>query len=87
MIEKRNNFWIHLKKKLSIIDLGKHPEVILKSLTHATQSAIDKCFPLKTKSNRAKKRSLTPWYDTKIFEGEKKTEKTFSKIFADPKCK
>ena len=39
---KKEQFLNTLEKNLSIIDLGKHPEVILKSLTHATQSAIDK---------------------------------------------
>ena len=62
------------------MDLSKHPDAILKSLTDATQAAIDTYFPLKTKSKRAKKRSLTPWYDTKIFEGEKKQRRLFRKF-------
>ena len=80
MTKKKEIFLDTLEKNLSTIDLSKHPDVILKSLTEATQAAIDTCFPLKTKSNRAKKRSLTPWYDTKIFEGEKKQRRLFRKF-------
>ena len=66
-----------LKDKLLLINLKEHPEKILEAVTIATQSSIDSCFPLKTKSNRAKKRSSTPWKTTKIF----KDEKTQSRLF------
>ena len=53
---KKELFLTMLEKKLSTIDLNEHPENILVSLTEKTQEAINICFPLKTKSNRAKKR-------------------------------
>ena len=74
---KKDEFLNILKYKLSLIDLNEHPEAILAALTEATQAAINICFPLKMKSNRAKKRSLTPWFDTDIF----KDEKTQSRLF------
>ena len=69
-----------LEKKLFTINLNEHPESILKALTEATQAAIDFCFPLKTKSNRAKKRPLMPWYDTEIFKGEKTQQRLFRRF-------
>ena len=78
--KKKDTFLNTLEGKLSDIDLSQHPDNILVALTDATQAAIDICFPLKTKSNRAKKRSLTPWYDTEIFEGEKKQRRLFRRF-------
>ena len=80
MTRKKELFLTILEKNLSSIDLNEHPEKIFSALTEATQKAIDLCFPLKTKSNRAKKRSLTPWYDTEIFKGEKKQRRLFRKF-------
>ena len=77
---KKELFLTMLEKNLSTIDTNEHPEKILTALTEATQNAINLCFPLKTKSNRAKKRSLTPWYDTEIFKGEKKQRRLFRKF-------
>ena len=57
---KKEQFLVILEKQLASVDLSKHPEAILASLTKATRVAIDTCFPLKKKSNRAKKRSLIP---------------------------
>ena len=82
---KKEKFLNILANKLSNIDLTLHPEAILTARktqynankTNKTQYAIDLCFPLKTKSNRAKKRSLTPWYNTEIFKGEKTQSKLF----------
>ena len=53
---------------------------MLLALTEKTQSARDLCFPPKIKSNRAKKRSLTPWYSTEIFEEEKKQSNLFRRF-------
>ena len=74
---KKENFLDILAGKLSNINLTEHPDNILTALTEKTQEAIDECFPLKTKSNRAKKRALTPWYDIEIF----KDIKTQSRLF------
>ena len=76
---KKETFLNILASKLQNIDLREHPEKILAALTSKTQEAINECFPLKTKtkSKRAKKRSLTPWFTTEIF----KEEKTQSKLF------
>ena len=52
---KKEEFLNILAKKLSNIDLTKGPETILTALTEKTQEVIDICFPLKSKSNRAKK--------------------------------
>ena len=43
----------------------------------ATQLAIKTCFLLKTSSNSAKKRSLTPWFDTEIYMDEKRQSRLF----------
>ena len=67
-------------EKLISIDLTEHPEKILAALTAKTQEAIEKCFPLKTKSNRAKKRALTPWFTTEIWKGEKTQSKLFRRF-------
>ena len=69
-----------LAKELLHIDLSGHPDEILESLTEATKAALDICYPLKTKSNRAKKRSLTPWFDSEIFRDEK-TQATLFRRF------
>ena len=50
------------------------------ALTQKTQEAINICFPLKKISNRAKKRLLTPWFDTEIFEGEKTQSRLFRRF-------
>ena len=50
------------------------------ALTQRTQEALEECFPLKQKSNRAKKRALTPWFDTEIYEGEKKQRRLFRRF-------
>ena len=80
MTKRRNFFSPFQKKNRSTIDTNEHPEKILEELTVATQKSIDFCFPLKEKSKRAKKRSLTSWYDTEIFKGDKKTKKVIQKI-------
>ena len=82
---KKDQFLEILAEKLSKIDLSEHPENILISLTKKTQEAIEICFPLKTKSNRAKKRSLTPWYDTEIFKDEKKQSRLFRRFIKSKK--
>ena len=69
--KKKEVFLNVLAEKLISIDLTEHPEKILAALTAKTQEAIEKCFPLKTKSNRAKKRALTPWFTTKIWKDKK----------------
>ena len=38
------------------------------------------CFPLKAQSNRAKKRSLTPWFDWEIFKDEKTQARLFRRF-------
>ena len=58
---KKEKFLQILSEKFSTIDLNEHPENILMALTQRTQEALEECFPLKQKSNRAKKRALTPW--------------------------
>ena len=82
---KKELFLTVLEKKVSTINLDEHPENILKALTEATQYAINFCFPLKPKSNRAKKRSLTPWFDTEIFKGEKTQRRLFRRFFKSKK--
>ena len=77
---KKELFLTFLEENLSSIDLNDHPEKILEALTKATQKAIDHCFPLKEKSNRAKKRSLTPWYDSEIFKGDKTQRRLFRRF-------
>ena len=77
---KKEKFLEILAEKFATLDLDEHPENILFSLTRKTQEAIDVCFPLKTKSNRAKKRSLTPWYNTEIFREEKKQSRLFRRF-------
>ena len=79
--KKKDHFLSILEEKLKHLDLNDHPEKLLSALTIATQSAIDICFPLKTKSNRAKKRSLTPWFDGEIYKAEKKQSRLFRKFF------
>ena len=78
--KKKEKFLDILENKLSHVNLNEQPEKILTDLTEATQSAIDECFPLKTKSRRAKKRSLTPWYDGEIYKDEKKQSRLFRKF-------
>ena len=82
---KKEEFLSTLTKKLSDIDLTKHPETILSALTKKTQETIDTCFPLKSKSNRAKKRSLTPWYSIEIFKAEKTQSKLFRRFIKSQK--
>ena len=74
---KKEKFLDILEQNLKNIDLSAHPEKLLDSLTSVTKASIEKCFPLKQMSNRAKKRSLIPWYGSEIF----KDEKTQSKLF------
>ena len=78
--KKKQQFLDILAEKFSTIDLDDHPEKILTSLTEKTQEAIEICFPLKTRSNRAKKRSLTPWYDTEIYKDESKQSRLFRRF-------
>ena len=66
---KKEQFLVILEKQLTSVDLSKDPEAILASLTKATRDAIDICFPLKKKSNRANRRGLIPWH--KIFKDER----------------
>ena len=82
---KKDLFLTVLDKNLSSINLSDHPEKILNALTDATQSAINFCFPLKPRSNRAKKRSLTPWYDTDIYKGEKTQRRLFRRFIRTKK--
>ena len=77
---KKQTFLDILEEKLKLIDLNLHPDELLKELTENTQSAIDACFPCKKMSNRAKKRSLTPWFDTEIFVGEKTQRRLFRRF-------
>ena len=77
---KKEQFLRILAEKLSTIDLNEHPEFILISLTEKSQETIEICFPLKTKSNREKKRSLTPWYDSDIYTDEKKQSRLFRRF-------
>ena len=65
---------------MSKIDLNKHPEDILTSLTDITIKAIDRCFPPKKLSNRAKRKTLTPWFDSEIYKGEKKQSRLFRRF-------
>ena len=69
-----------LEPKLENIDLTEHPENILVALTNATKEAMDFCFPTKTLSKRAKKRALTPWFDTGIFKDEKTQARLFRRF-------
>ena len=84
-MRKKERFLSILEEKLFHINLNDHPEKILSALTLATQSAIDECFPLKSKSNRAKKRSLTPWFGSDIFREEKKQSRLFRKFIKSNK--
>ena len=45
---KKDSFLICLQEHLLKIDLTKHPEDILASLTEATITAVDSCFPIKS---------------------------------------
>ena len=83
--QKKEKFLNVLDDKFSKIDLNQHPENIIIDLTQKTQDTIDLCFPLKSKSNRAKKRSLTPWYDTDIFKDEKKQSSLFRRFIKSQK--
>ena len=83
---KKEKFLSILEEKLSRIDMSKHPDKILESLTEATKAAIDICFPLKAKSNRAKKRSLTPWFDSEIFRDEKIQRRLFRRFIKSQKA-
>ena len=65
---KKDQFLQVLEDHFREIDLSQDPEKLLEALTSATRRSIDLCFPLKEKSNRAKKRSLTPWFDSQIFK-------------------
>ena len=76
----KDKFLSILEKNLSKINLTEHPEKILNAVTKLTQSAINECFPYKTKSKRAKKRSLTPWLDGEIFKEMKKQRRLFRKF-------
>ena len=66
---KKDQFLTSLQEKLENIDLSQHPEQILASLTEATIATVDLCFPPKQLSNKAKKRALTPWFGSEIYEG------------------
>ena len=74
---KKEKFLSILEEKLLHIDLSEHPDKILENLTKIVNEAIDTCFPLKSRSNRALKRSLTPWFDCEIFRGEKTQARLF----------
>ena len=79
---KKEQFLSVLEENLANIDLTLEPDDLLESLTNATKVSIEKCFPLKELSNRAKKRKLVPWYDTEIFQGmhiQRKLWKRFQK--------
>ena len=82
---KKDQFISILAKNLTSIDLSEHPENILKALTTATQSAIEICFPLKSKSKNAIKRSLTPWYDSEIYKDEKTQSRLFRRFIKTKK--
>ena len=75
--KKKEKFLNILEQHLKNIDLTNHPEKLLECLTTATKASIEDCFPLRKMSNRARKRSLVPWYDSEIF----KDERTQSKLF------
>ena len=78
--KKKEDFLSILEPKLENIDLTEHPENILVALTNATKEAMDFCFPTKTLSKRAKKRALTPWFDTGIFKDEKTQARLFRRF-------
>ena len=82
---KKDKFIITLEKKLGKIDLSEHPENILASLTEATITSIDSCFPPKKLSNKAKKRALTPWFGTDIYQGDKKQSRLFRRFIKSKK--
>ena len=84
--EKKDIFLQVLEENLSGIDLSKDPGTLLEALTKATRKSIDQCFPLKQKSNRAKKRSLTPWFDSQIFK-EIYIQRKLWRRFVKPKTK
>jgi len=68
---KKNDFLCKLEENLSDINMSLSPDDLLEALTNATKNAIESCFPLKCKSNRAKKTiRLTPWFDSEIFKDQ-----------------
>ena len=77
---KKDLFLEELEKSLSEIDLSEHPEKILTDLTKLTKMSIDKCFPPKRLSNRAKKRAEQPWIDKDLAIQERKQGKLFKKF-------
>ena len=82
---KKGEFLTSLQEKLEKINLSEHPEKILALLTEATITTIDHCFPPKKLSNKAKKRSLTPWYGSEIYEGDKKQSRLFRRFIKSKK--
>ena len=73
-------FLEELEHTLSQIDLHQHPDNILFNLTKLTKSCIDKCFPPKKLSNRAKKRAEQPWINKDLAIQEQKQNRLFRKF-------
>ena len=77
---KKDMFLTELEHALSQIDLSEHPDNILFNLTKLTKSSIDKCFPPKKLSNRAKKRAEQPWVNKELAIQEQKQNSLFRKF-------
>ena len=82
---KKISFIAELEKECSVIDLDKDPDEILHSLTVATKECVDKCFPPKLLSNKAKKRAEQPWITNDIQKEEREQAKLFRKASASKK--
>ena len=82
---KKDMFLTSFHEKLENINLSNDPEQILASLTEATIATVDLCFPPKQLSNKAKKRSLTPWFGSEIYEGDKKQSRLFRRFIKSKK--
>ena len=79
--ESKKDFFLSvLEDNLKNVNLDLSPDELLESLTQKTQKAIEKCFPLRIKSNRAKKRSLTPWFGSDIYKGITARRKLWKKF-------
>ena len=77
---KKDLFVTELQHALSQIDLSEHPDKILYNLSKLTKSTIDKCFPPKKLSNRAKKRAEQPWVNKDLAIEKQRQNHLFRKF-------
>ena len=78
--DRKDIFLEDLQGSLSSICFDNHPEQIMDDLISKTKNSIDKCFPPKLLSNRAKKRSEEPWINKEVRKEENKQVKLFRKF-------